>query len=139
MKNRVCLGFIFMVMVFHSGYSPAQVGKQKSANSSLKFIGTWKGDEKCKGVSIPVVMITVSGGSGNTVYLSGIYSITGRIEGTVKGDTVYIPLQEVKDPNFTNIHIEGKLAYISNPAALAGTIKIQNNQQPDECMVKYRK
>ncbi len=118
----------------------AQQGKnKKAANNTAKFIGKWKGDEKCADVSAPVALLFIQADTAQQILLSGIYSIQGSIIGKVQADTIFIPKQEAVDPNYTNLFIEGKLVFGFNPFSLSGVIKVLNNQKHDECAVKYYK
>ena len=119
-------------------YGQQTTTKQKSKSSNSKFTGKWKGAEKCNDVGAPVALLFVTA-SGADVLLTGIYSIQGQIKATIKGDTIVIPQQEVIDPNFMNLVIEGKLAFGTKPFSLAGKITVLNNQKKDECLVKYYK
>jgi hypothetical protein len=112
--------------------------KQKSKTNVSRFVGKWKGSETCKAASAPVALLFVSQ-NGSNVLLTGIYSTQGQINASIKGDTIVIAQQEVKDPNFKNLFIEGKLAFGTNPFSLSGKVTLLNNQQKDECLVKYFK
>jgi hypothetical protein len=112
--------------------------KQKSKTNVSRFVGKWKGSETCKAASAPVALLFVSQ-NGSNVLLTGIYSTQGQINASIKGDTIVIPQQEVKDTNFKNLFIEGKLAYGTNPFSLIGKVTLLNNEQKDECLVKYYK
>jgi hypothetical protein len=118
--------------------SQQATAKQKSKTNVSRFIGKWKGSETCKAASAPVALLLVSQ-NGSNVLLSGIYSTQGQITASIKGDTIVIPQQEVKDPNFKNLFIEGKLALGTNPFSLSGKVTLLNNEQKDECLVKYYK
>lgn len=134
---------LFLAMFFISTSGNAQsnaktVAKQKVKKVDNPVMGKWKGEEKCKGVSAPTALLFLSSGVSPGVNVSGIYSIQGNINATIKGDTLVIPRQEVKDPNFMNMVIEGKLAFMSG-SKLSGNIIVINNQVKDECMVTYYK
>lgn len=113
-------------------------GKKKAKVNYSKFIGKWKGSEKCSDVSAPVALLFVEA-NGPELKLSGLYSIQGGVRAMVVGDTIVIPKQEVDDPNFMNMQVEGKLGFGINPFSLGGYIKVINNQKNDACEVKYYK
>jgi hypothetical protein len=125
-------------LLIGAAYIPQTASKQKAKSNVSKFIGKWKGSEKCSDASASVALLSVTANDSNLL-LTGIYSIQGQIKATAKGDTVFIQQQEVSDPNFVNLHIEGKLAFGIDPFSLTGKITIQNNQTPDHCDVKYYK
>jgi hypothetical protein len=112
--------------------------KQKAKGNSSKFAGKWKGSENCTDASAPVALLYITS-NGAEILLTGIYSLQGQVKAVAKGDTIVIPQQDVIDPNFKNLIIEGKLAYTTNPNSLAGKITVLNNQKKDECAVKYYK
>jgi hypothetical protein len=138
MKTLQTLALLFSALVGTvTVHSQTISTKTKTAEPS-KFGGKWKGTEMCSQVSAPVALLFVSG-TGSQVSLSGLYSLQGTVKATTKGDTLVIPQQEVKDPNFKNLVIEGKLAYGVNPTSLTGKISVLNNQLKDDCAVKYYK
>ncbi|HLP52276.1 MAG TPA: hypothetical protein VK154_15410 [Chitinophagales bacterium] len=112
--------------------------KKKAKPNYTKFIGKWKGSERCSDVSAPVALLFVDA-NGPELKLSGLYSIQGGVRAMVVGDTIIIPKQEVDDPNFMNMQIEGKLGFGINPFSLGGYIRVINNQKNDACEVKYYK
>jgi hypothetical protein len=119
--------------------APAQTkGAQSTKSDVSKFTGKWKGAEKCNDASAPLALVFISG-KGSDIFLTGIYSIQGQVKATAKGDTIFIPKQEVADPNFKNLFVEGKLAFAAKPSSLSGKIAVFNNQKKDECFVKYFK
>jgi hypothetical protein len=139
MKSAVKIGMAVGLIFCFQFIWAQNASKQKGKNTFNKYVGKWKGSEKCADVSAPVALLFVTAGSGNNVQVSGIYSIQGEINGTIAGDTLVIPRQPVKDPNFMNMVIEGKLAFGTNPFNLSGNIIVVNNQKKDECFVKYYK
>jgi hypothetical protein len=135
MKSLTALLLLLLCL----GASAQTNSKQKAKGAVTKFVGKWKGEEKCADVSAPVALLFVVADSANRVLLSGIYSVQGNVIGIVKGDTIEIPNQEAVDPNFTNLYMEGKLGFGTNPFSLSGNIVVINNQKRDECTVKYYK
>jgi len=83
------------------------------------------------------VVITEDGP--DQVFLTGIYSLQGKVRGVVKGNTITIPRQAIIDPNFKNIMLEGSLTIGKNHATLTGVFAILNNDQRDNCTVNYHK
>lgn len=131
--------FLSLLLACHTVCAQKQTtAKSKTNAAHTKFIGKWKGDEKCSDVSAPVALLYIRE-NGAEVLVSGIYSSVGEVRATVKGDTIFIPRQEVIDPNFTNLLVEGKLVFGIKPFNLSGKIEVQNNQKKDECEVKYYK
>jgi hypothetical protein len=112
--------------------------KARAKTSVPKFTGKWKGSEKCTLASAPVALLLVTA-NGSDVLLTGLYSVQGQIKAIIIGDTLIISRQEVRDPNFMNLFVEGKLVLGTNPFSLTGDIVVMNNQQKDVCSVKYYK
>lgn len=127
------------MLLFVSAYGYQTSGKQKAKTGNSGFAGAWKGTEKCNSASAPVAILVITDSGPSEVTLSGIYSIQGKVKGNVKGDTISILLQEVKDPNFTNLMIEGKLIVSGKPQIIRGNIAVLNNQAKDACEVQYNK
>ena len=106
---------------------------------SSDFAGNWKGNEQCQGVSAPLAIVVITTDGPSQVFLTGIYSIQGKIKGVVKGNTITIPRQVVNDPNFKNLMIEGSLTIGKNHLTLTGVFSVLNNESPDKCIVNYSK
>ncbi|MES2621089.1 MAG: hypothetical protein V4615_09565 [Bacteroidota bacterium] len=129
---------ITVLLNFAYGIHPSsQQQKAKIGNSG--FAGTWRGSEKCNSAGAPIAILIIADSGPSEVTLSGIYSLQGQVKAMAKGDSISIPLQEVKDPNFTNLLIEGKLIVSGNPPTVRGNIAILNNQAKDACEVQYSK
>jgi hypothetical protein len=109
------------------------------AGSGSDFVGRWQGNEQCQGVSAPVAIVVITADGPGQVLLTGVYSLQGKIKGVVKGNTITIPQQNVVDPNFKNIIIEGSLTLGKNGTALVGVFAILNNDVRDNCTVNYHK
>jgi hypothetical protein len=109
------------------------------AGAGSDFIGKWQGNEQCQGVSAPVAIVVITADGPGQVFLTGVYSLQGKIKGVVKGNTITIPQQDVVDPNFKNIIIEGSLTLGKNGTALVGVFAILNNDVRDNCTVNYHK
>ncbi len=137
-KNLIPVFVLFTAALFSSTYGSCQASeKQKIKSGNSGFAGTWRGTEKCNSASAPVAILVIADSGPSEVTLSGIYSLQGKINATVKGDSITIPLQEVKDPNFTNLMIEGKLTVSGKKPTVRGNIVILNNQAKDACEVQY--
>ena len=138
--KKILISVLAIAILFSSAYGSYQTsGKQKAKSGNSGFAGTWRGTEKCNSASAPVAILVIADSGPSEVTLSGIYSVQGKINATVKGDSITIPLQEVKDPNFTNLMIEGKLIVSGKPQTVRGNIAVLNNQAKDACEVQYTK
>jgi hypothetical protein len=137
-KHFTTLFCMVAILLFDSASLLPAKTKPATSSSASKFAGRWKGSETCADASAPVALLIVTA-KGSNLVLSGIYSIQGQIKAIAKGDTIVIDKQEVTDPNFMNLIIEGKLAYTTNPTSISGKVSILNNQKKDECLVKYYK
>ena len=124
-------------LVLMAIFSMAPVSLVKAGSSD--FAGTWKGNEQCQSVSAPVAIVVITEDGPDQVFLTGIYSLQGKVRGVVKGNTITIPRQAIIDPNFKNIMLEGSLTIDKNHATLAGVFAILNNDQRDNCTVNYHK
>ena len=130
MKQVLVLTIISLLLFGFSG--------SKSGGSAL-FAGKWQGAEQCQGVSAPVAVVVITADGPEQVFLSGLYSIQGKVRGVVKGNTITIPRQAVMDPNFKNVMIEGSLTIGNNNTTLLGVFTILNNELRDNCTVSYGK
>ena len=75
------------VVVSNAAFTLQQTAtKQKAKSNISKFIGKWKGAEKCNDASAPVAVLVVTLSNPPNVILTGIYSIQGQIKGNAKGD-----------------------------------------------------
>ncbi len=110
-----------------------------ATGKSEDFAGTWKGNEQCQAVSAPVAVLTITTDGPDQVFISGAYSLQGKIRGVIKGNTVTIPRQVVEDPNFKNVQIEGSLTIDSNHKTLTGVFAVLNNDTRDGCTVNYHR
>jgi len=123
----------FFVMLLLTGFS------NPKGNGSANFAGKWQGVEQCQGVSAPVAIVIITTDGPYQVFLTGLYSIQGKVRGVVKGNTINIPRQAVVDLNFKNMMIEGSLTMGNNNTTLLGVFAILNNQAHDNCTVSYHK
>ena len=103
------------------------------------FVGKWEGNEQCQGVSAAVAIVVITADGANQVFITGVYSLQGKVRGIVKGNTITIPRQEVIDPNLKNFMIEGSLTIGKNHTTLTGVLNVMNNDQRDGCTVNYHK
>lgn len=110
-----------------------------ATGKSTAFTGSWKGNEQCQSISAPVAIVIITTDGPDQVFLTGIYSLQGKIRGVVKGNTIVIPRQTVNDPNFKNVAIEGSLTMGNADKNLTGVVSILNNDQKDGCTVNYRR
>jgi hypothetical protein len=110
-----------------------------TALGNTEFIGDWKGKEECQAVSAPVATLVITPDGPDQVFLTGVYSMLGKIRGVVKGNTITIPRQLVIDPNFKNFKIEGSLTITSDYAQLNGVFVVLNNELRDYCTVSFHK
>jgi hypothetical protein len=130
MKQVLLISFVSLLLVSFSG---------SKSGASASFVGKWQGVEQCQVVSAPVAVVFITADGPDQVFLSGLYSIQGKVRGVVKGNTVKIPRQSVIDPNFKNMMIEGSLTLGNNNTTLLGVFAILNNEQRDNCTVSYHK
>jgi hypothetical protein len=110
-----------------------------ATGKSEVFAGTWKGNEQCQAVSAPVAILVITTDGPNQVFITGMYSLQGKIRGVVKGNTITIPRQTVDDPKFKNVAVEGSLTIGSNYKALTGVLAVLNNDTRDACTVNYHR
>ena len=110
-----------------------------NAAGSADFVGKWRGKEECQAASAAVAIVVITADGPNQVFITGAYSIQGKIRGVVKGNTITIPRQVVDDPNFKNFMIEGSLTIGKIHATLTGLLAILNNESRDNCTVTYQK
>ena len=68
-----------------------------------------------------------------------MYSLTGKIKGSIKGNQVVIEMQVVQDPNFQNLAISGTLTLSDDRKSLIASFAVQNNNTRDECTATYLK
>ena len=133
----------FLLLSFsisHAGNAKLKAaGPSTVKGNSADFAGTWKGNEQCQSVSAPVAILVISTDGPNQVYITGVYSMQGKIRGVVKGNTITIPRQEVTDPNFKNMMIEGSLTIGTRHNTLTGVFAVLNNSMRDNCTVNYHK
>ena len=107
--------------------------------ANADFIGKWQGNEQCQGVSAPVAIVVITADGPTQVFITGAYSIQGKIRGVVKGNAIAIPRQTVDDPNFKNFMIEGSLTLAKNHLNLTGVLAVLNNDSRDNCTVNYHR
>jgi len=110
-----------------------------ATGKSEEFAGTWKGNEQCQSVSAPVAILEITTDGPGQVYISGVYSMTGKIRGIIKGNTITIPRQAVEDPKFKNVQIEGSLTMGDTHKTLTGVFAVLNNDTRDACTVNYHR
>ena len=115
--------------------TPAALATGKSED----FAGSWKGNEQCQAVSAPVAILVITTDGPNQVFITGIYSLQGKVRGVIKGNTITIPKQAVEDPNFKNILLEGSLTMGSTHKTLTGVFTVLNNDTRDGCTVNYHR
>ena len=106
---------------------------------SADFTGKWEGNEQCQGASAAVAIVVITADGANQVFITGVYSLQGKVRGVVKGNTITIPRQSVVDPNLKNFMIEGSLTIGKNHTTLTGVLAVLNNDQRDNCTVNYHK
>ena len=106
---------------------------------SADFVGKWEGNEQCQGVSAAVAIVVITADGPSQVFITGVYSLQGKVRGVVKGNTITIPRQEVIDPNLKNFMIEGSLTIGKSHTTLTGVLTVLNNDQRDNCTVNYHK
>ena len=141
MRKASCIiATLLLVIVF----SASQAGNLKSmphpiVAANTEFIGKWEGSEQCQAASAPVAVVVIVADGASQVFITGIYSVQGKIRGVVKSNTITIPRQAVEDPNFKNFMIEGSLTITSNHTSLAGVLTVLNNDTRDNCTVNYHK
>ena len=109
------------------------------AAGSADFVGKWQGSEQCQAASAPVAIVVITADGPNQVFITGAYSIQGKVRGVVKGNTITIPTQQVVDPNFKNFMIEGSLTIGKDHTTLIGNLIVLNNESRDGCTVAYHK
>ncbi len=138
--------FLLPVCLFAIAFSfamNARAGSKAATTSSAikssDFAGKWQGNEQCTVVGAPVAIVVITTDGPTQVYLTGIYSIQGKVRGVIKGSTVIIPRQVVEDPNFKNLEIEGSLTLGNSHNTLTGIFAVLNNGSRDGCTVNYRK
>lgn len=143
MREGYIVMLLFAIILSSSNLS-AQNAKPRTTKpppkiKSAVFSGIWKGGEKCSEVSAPVAILTIVTNGPSAVTVSGIYSISGKIKGSIKGNQVVIELQEVHDPNFQNMAISGTLTLSVDRKSLIASFTVQNNNTRDECTATYLK
>jgi hypothetical protein len=140
MKKQIAI-FLFSLMLLN-GYSqnaPTNSLKKGKKITSATFSGHWKGPEKCQDVSSPLSTVTIITSGPSSVLITGIYSTQGRIKGIVKDDVLTIPLQQVNDPNFTNLALEATITLSDDRQSLIVRFSVQNNNMKDACTAVYKK
>jgi len=141
------VGFLLIVSVLMPFCATVKAGSgdakapaySVTTGKSAAFAGTWKGNEQCQSVSAPVAIVVITANGPDQVFITGIYSLQGKVKGTIKGNTIIIPRQAVDDPNFKNIAIEGSLTMGNGDKNLTGVLSVLNNDQKDGCTVNYRR
>jgi hypothetical protein len=111
--------------------------RKNSKITPATFAGAWKGEEKCSNISAPVAKITITVKSATEVIITGMYSTTGEVIGIVKNNTVNIPRQQIPDPIFMQMRIEGNLTLSKDRHTLSGILLISNHDARDNCGVVY--
>jgi len=109
------------------------------AAGSADFAGKWQGSEQCQAASAAAAVVVITTDGPNQVFITGVYSIQGKIRGVVKGNTITIHTQQVVDPNFKNFMIEGSLTIGKDHTTLVGNLTVLNNESRDGCTVTYHK
>ena len=141
MKKALIIVIVLLTASFvisSAGISkPAPVSPVTAANA--EFIGKWEGNEQCQGVSAPVAIVVITADGPAQVFITGAYSIQGKIRGVVKGNAISIPSQSVNDPNFKNFMIQGSLTLAKNHLNLTGVLTVLNNDSRDNCTVNYHR
>jgi hypothetical protein len=122
-----------------AGNGIMKTGASLVTGRSEDFAGNWKGNEQCQAVSAPVALLTINTDGPDQVYISGMYSLEGKVRGVIKGNTLTIPRQAVEDPKFKNIAIEGSLTIGSSRKTLTGVVAVLNNDTRDACTVNYHR
>jgi hypothetical protein len=135
--RRISNTALFLLAI--AGLSIYKPGNGPATTNSSAFSGTWKGKEDCKGVSAPVAVVVITADGPEHIFLTGIYSLQGKVSGLINGDTIIIAHQLVKDPNFTNLEIEGTITMATTKRMMTGNLKVINNDTHDNCTVTYRK
>lgn len=141
-KNRfpaLCVVIFFFAIVKAGTGDLKKTTISLATGKSADFAGNWEGNEQCQSVSAPVAVVVITTDGPDQVYLTGIYSIQGKIRGIIKGNTIDIPRQEVIDPNFKNMEIEGSLTMGANHKTLTGVFTVLNNNMRDGCTVNYHR
>jgi hypothetical protein len=113
--------------------------KQNSKITTSTFEGIWKGEETCSNIGAPVATITITGKSATEVIITGMYSTTGEVIGIIKNNTINIPRQQIPDPIFMQMRIEGNLTLSKDRHSLSGILLISNHDARDNCGVIYVK
>ena len=143
--KRICLYTLLCLFVLAATKLEAGQGISKNKSASLAtgksadFAGSWQGNEQCQSVSAAVAVVVITTDGPNQVYISGVYSMQGKIRGVIKDNTITIPRQTVVDPNFKNMAIEGSLTLGASGKTLTGVFTVLNNNQRDGCTVNYHR
>ncbi len=119
--------------------SATGTNKQNSKITPATFLGDWRGEEKCQNIGAPVAAINISKKSETEVLITGIYSTTGEVMATIKGNTLSIPRQEIHDPIFLEMRIEGNLILSKDHQTLSGILLISNHDARDNCGAEYHR
>ncbi|MDB5284998.1 MAG: hypothetical protein JWO06_4073 [Bacteroidota bacterium] len=128
-----------MVLMDSLPSKQASKAPKPTAISKLDYEGTWKGNERCQGISAAVAFIIISPKNENEVFIKGIYSTEGDITGLWKGGVINIPRQSIPDPLFKNIRIEGTMTLSKNRKTLSAVFNVLNNDARDQCSAVYSK
>src|ERR1700677_4559021 len=88
-----CLLIVIAPNIKAGNGSLKMTAMELATGKSEDFTGTWKGNEQCQAVSAPVAIIVITTDGPTQVYISGMYSMEGKVRGVVKGNTITIPRQ----------------------------------------------
>ena len=138
--------FVLFAVVAVAGVFLSNAGSSKGDKplhtgeiSASEFTGIWRGSEKCSGVDAPVSVIEIKEEGPGVFSITGLYSVKGKIAAEVKNNMLHILRQEVNDPNFKNLKIEGTLTLSVREKSLTGFIVVLNNDVRDDCIVRYQR